>query len=153
MEEAEVNFMRLKYEKGAKLYMKIMNFLLVTAGVVPLLVATGYFIYTRDPDMFLFQFVTWLSVMVVFFIVIATIYYLHELLYLYLDIKYRTKTIERCLITEKKYMSINNTYHFIINSNIRYSLEVSENDYLAFEVGDEINIEYSTWLKEFFGYY
>ena len=36
---------------------------------------------------------------------------------------------------------------------VKYSIEVTENDFNLFNLGDEINIEYTTFSKEFLGYY
>jgi hypothetical protein len=33
------------------------------------------------------------------------------------------------------------------------SIEVTQDDFLKFEEGDEINIEYSKYSKEYFGYF
>jgi hypothetical protein len=50
-------------------------------------------------------------------------------------------------------MPLNNTYHFYLDNALKYSIEVSEDDFHRFEVNDEINIEYATYSKEYFGYY
>ncbi|MBK7689989.1 MAG: hypothetical protein IPJ31_02340 [Bacteroidetes bacterium] len=71
----------------------------------------------------------------------------------YLDAQRQTKTIERCLVLEKKAISINQSYHIFIDSKVKYSIEVVENDYDLYEIGDEINIEYSTYDKEYLGYF
>lgn len=69
------------------------------------------------------------------------------------DISRGTKTIERSLITRKQYMPHTNTYFFYINSPHRLSIEVDEYDYHHMNLGDEVNIEYTTVAKMYLGYY
>lgn len=69
------------------------------------------------------------------------------------DIKNRTKTIERTHITRKQYMPHNHTYYFYLDSPNKLSIEVSESDYYMLNDGDELNIEYSTNAKMYFGYF
>lgn len=69
------------------------------------------------------------------------------------DIKNGKKTVEQTTISRKMYMAHNDTCHFYIRSAYRLSIEVSREDYDQYEEGDEINIEYSTYAKVYFGYY
>lgn len=69
------------------------------------------------------------------------------------DIKYATKTVERCNITRKQYMPQVNSYFFYISSPIKLSIEVSEEDYHRLGSGDEVNIEYSTYSHTYLGYF
>lgn len=79
--------------------------------------------------------------------------YVRTLKRLNTDIKRKQKTVEQTTIAQKKYMAHNNTYHFYIRSAFRLSIEVSAEDYGHYEEGDEINIEYGTFSKVYFGYY
>ncbi|HEY9178110.1 MAG TPA: hypothetical protein VIN07_10485 [Flavipsychrobacter sp.] len=69
------------------------------------------------------------------------------------DIKNRSKTVERTHITRKQYMPHNHTYYFYLDSPNKLSIEVSEADYHLLNDGDELNIEYSTNAKMYFGYF
>lgn len=69
------------------------------------------------------------------------------------DIRFHTKTIERTHITRKLFVPHNGTYHFYLDSPTRLSIEVKEKDYHLFNDGDEVNIEYSTYSKQYLGYF
>lgn len=69
------------------------------------------------------------------------------------DIMHRTKTIEQTHITRKQFMPHNNTYHFYIDSPVRISIEVSQEDYRRLDQGDELSIEYTTYAKLYLGYF
>ncbi|PSK93365.1 hypothetical protein [Taibaiella chishuiensis] len=69
------------------------------------------------------------------------------------DIRRGLKTVEQTTISRKVYMTHNDTCHFYLRSSSRLSIEVSREDYEHYEEEDEINIEYSTYAKVYFGYY
>ncbi len=153
LEDDEAAFIILKYQKASKDYLRIMNLFLVSCGFFPLLMGVIFSVIAGDLNVFLQVFVTSLVSLIFFFIVVASIYYYLFLFRKYLDAQRQTKTIERCLILEKKSLSMNRTFHIYINSKMKYSIEVSENDFHQYEIGDEINIEYSTYDKEYLGYF
>lgn len=69
------------------------------------------------------------------------------------DLKGNTKVIEQVNIKEKKYMPQNNTYHLYVQSVNRVSIEVSEQDYKKFQLGDEVNLEFTPNASIYLGYY
>lgn len=69
------------------------------------------------------------------------------------DLDQKTKTIEQTHITRKQFMPHNNTYHFYIDSPVKLSIEVSKNDYLRLDQGDELSIEYATYSQLYLGYF
>jgi hypothetical protein len=69
------------------------------------------------------------------------------------DLRRGTKTIERSRVIRKLYMPQTDTYFFYIDSPNRLSIEVSEYQYHAAGLGDEVNIEYTTVSKYYLGYY
>ena len=79
--------------------------------------------------------------------------YRFNLKQLQLDIKHRTKTIEIKHITRKLYIGTKNAYHFYLDSHIKLSIEVSENDYERMHEGDEVAIEYTTYSRQYLGYF
>jgi hypothetical protein len=85
------------------------------------------------------------------FVMMAT--YARKLLFINLDVKHQQKIIESVEIIQKKFMPQNQSFHFYIKSQIKMSIEVTQDDFLKFEEGDEINIEYSKYSKEYFGYF
>lgn len=69
------------------------------------------------------------------------------------DIRSGYKTVEQTHIDRKHFVEANNTYHFYLKSTFRLSVEVSKEDFDAYREGDEINIEYSTFSRIYFGYF
>ena len=153
LDDDEIFFVTKKYEKVSKEYLRIMNLFLIASGVIPLILAIGFGIVFNDIRMFYRIFTISLVSLIIFFCIISVIFYFIQLYAVYKDNKFKTKTLEQCIITKKNYIQINNSFHFYINSDVKYSIEVSENDFNMFNLGDEINIEYTTFSKEFLGYY
>lgn len=83
----------------------------------------------------------------------AGIAYRNNLYRLQQDLRRRTKTIERTTITRKRFMPQNNTCYFFLDSPTKLSIEVSAQHFDRLNVGDEVNIEYSTFGKTYFGYF
>ncbi len=77
----------------------------------------------------------------------ASLYKLHR------DLRAGTKTVERTIITRKRYMPQTNTHFFYLASAVKLSIEVSAEYYAALSAGDEVNIEYATHSKAYFGYF
>lgn len=153
LDESEIRFVTLKYEKASKDYLRIMNLFLISCGIFPVLIGFTFGLIANDVDVFVQVFIISLISLIIFFVVVAGIYYFLFLFNKYRDASQKTKIIEPCLVLEKKSMPLNNTFHVYIDSRIRYSIEVSEPDFNHFEVGDEINIEYTAFDKEYLGYY
>lgn len=70
-----------------------------------------------------------------------------------LDLRYKTKTIERNHITRKLYVATKQAYYFYIDSAVKLSIEVSFSDYELLKEGDEVSIEYATHSKFYLGYF
>ena len=69
------------------------------------------------------------------------------------DLNEKFKIVERSIIKEKKFMPHNETYHFVIESPSRYSMEVEKEEFYFYEIGDEINLEYTYHSKIDLGYF
>lgn len=83
----------------------------------------------------------------------SLVYYYRNLWKVKKDLKRNLKSIEETVIERKQFIESNNSYHFYITSQTQLSIEVSKEDFTKFEEGDEINIEYSTYSKIYFGYF
>ena len=70
-----------------------------------------------------------------------------------LDIRDKTKTIEKSHVTRKLHMPARNAYYFYIDSRVKLSIEVSQEDYYSVKEGDEVCIEYTTHSKQYLGYF
>lgn len=79
--------------------------------------------------------------------------YLFQMFYLKKDIKAGLKIIELTTILEKRYMPHNDSYHFLIASKNRLTIEVDRDVYEFYREGDEINLEYTKNAKIDLGYY
>ncbi len=79
--------------------------------------------------------------------------YRSNLYRIYQDLHQGTKTVERTIVTKKRFMPHTNTCYFYLDSPEKLSIEVSPADYEQWDVGDEVNIEYSTHAKAYFGYF
>ncbi|MFT4061061.1 MAG: hypothetical protein QM642_01745 [Edaphocola sp.] len=69
------------------------------------------------------------------------------------DVRRGLKTIEKSRIVRKQHIGNNDSYHFYLQSAYKLSIEVAKEDFEAYSEGDEINIEYSTYSRNFFGYF
>ena len=67
-----------------------------------------------------------------------------------LDLQKGTKTVERAVITGKRFMPQTNTCYFFLDSPTKLSIEVRQQHFDELKVGDEVNIEYSTYGKAYF---
>ncbi|GBL35420.1 hypothetical protein EMGBS15_10150 [Filimonas sp.] len=153
MEDDELAFIQKRYLKESKLYMFGMNRVLIAAVVIPFLAALIYYVRFERNDIMIQAFLYALAITLIFSGIIAFFSYKRGLLDIKKDLKEKTKIVESALITEKKYMALNHTWHFYLHKAFKYTIEVSEADFDRFEVNDEINIEYSRYSKEYFGYY
>ena len=153
LEADEFDFIQRKYEKESKAFLYGMNLLLIGTVSIPCIVGLVYYIKFKQTDLMLKAFLYALIITVVLFSIVCFLSYMKNLYEIKKDISQKTKTVESVIITEKKYMAMNNTYHFYITSKYKYTIEVSEEDFPRFSVGDEVNIEYATHSKEYFGYY
>jgi hypothetical protein len=153
LEEDELVFLQRIYQKESKDYLFSMRILLVFTVLIPFLIAL-YYLLRFDELRLMWQAFTYalVTTLVLFLIVLYFLYQRNVKPY-YLDTHHKTKTIERALITSKKHMPQTNTYHFYLNSMVKYSIEVSVIDYFLLEEMDEVNIEYSTHTHEYFGYF
>jgi hypothetical protein len=106
----------------------------------------------RDPYLYLYYFIGMLFLLLLV-AVGSYISYVKTLRKIVLDIRSGMKTVEKTAITRKQFMEHNNTYHFYLKSAFRLSIEVNQEDYQAYNEGDEINIEYSTQSGIYFGYF
>lgn len=153
METDELSFLRTKYEKESKEFMYAMNVVLKGAVIIPCFAGAWYYIRYHQTQIMWKAYAIAQFITLIFSTIIAYFSYQREIASLKKDLATKTKCIESCIILEKKYMQLNHTFHFYLQSATKYSIEVSENDYHVFNEGDEINIEYSLYNKEYFGYF
>jgi len=149
----ELSFLRRKEEREKKQLYKIVRVFMILCFICPFIVAWFHAADGQDnPFSFTHYF---FGVLFLLCFSAAGIYwgYYHNLRKVQMDIKYGTKTIERAFITRKQYMPISNAYFFYLSSAIKLSIEVAEYDYRRLKDGDEVNIEYTTYSKQYLGYF
>lgn len=165
MNDSELSFLKTKEEKEKRTFFKTVRILLLLS-IVPCCLgiimesikrstdspAMARLREQEDPHVYLYYFFG-----MIFLLLAVTIGgyigYRRSLGRLHKDIRLGGKTIENTEISRKQFVNSNNTYHFFLRSTFKLSIEVSKEDYDAYEEGDEINIEYSTFSKVYFGYF
>lgn len=157
IDASELAFLQKKATKQSFVYQRILLVMLIGAVVVSFAgawqnVQQGRFLQDVTVFSWKYYFVTLLSIVLLFFIVLRLVQS-KDLYLLRKDIKQKSKVVERVLIERKTFLPHNNTFHFYINSALQISIQVSEFDFNAFEEGDELCIEYSRNAGIYFGYF
>lgn len=154
MSEDEIEFLKRRYIKESKNFYTGMKWLLVAILMMPFLVLLVHRYYDgndglSDKEVWLYA---QLIMMAIYIFALAITYF--RLLHPYVqDLKLQEKVVETVLILEKKFMPQNNTYHFYINSEPTYSIEVDQDTFLYYHIQDAINIEYTRHSEIYLGYF
>jgi hypothetical protein len=166
MNESELSFLREKEGKERRMFIRTVRTLAVMFVIVPCCLGiimeslkrrddTPQMTLMReeqDPHVYLYYFFGMLFLLLLV-AVGSYISYARTLKQLMKDIRRGYKTIEQTVIYRKAFVESNNTYHFFLRSPFKLSIEVSGEDYGHYDEGDEINIEYSTFSRNYFGYF
>lgn len=154
MSEDELEFLKRRYIKESKHFYTGMRWLLLAIVIMPLLILLIH-LYIDNGDG-LSHGAVWMYAQIILIIIylfsFAVTYF--RLLHPYVrDLKRELKVIETVIILEKKFMPQNNSYHFYINSEPTYSIEVDQDTFLNYEVHDAVNIEYAGNTEIYLGYF
>jgi hypothetical protein len=166
MNESELSFLKKKEEKEKRLFTRTVRNLSVLFIIIPCCLGIIMESLKRsedtpsmaairekeDPHVYLYYFFGMLFLLLVVGIA-SFVSYNRTLKRLSKDIRIGKKTVEQTIVSRKMFIESNNTYHFYLNSTFRLSIEVSKEDYGNYAEGDEINIEYSSYSKNYFGYF
>lgn len=153
LNKEELSFLRRKEEKDRRQIYRIIRVFMVLCFLCPFAIA---WLRAFDGQENPFSLMTYfLSVVFLACFSAVGVYwgYYNNLRKVQLDLKYRTKTIERVFITRKQYMPLNHSYFFYLSSAVKLSIEVDEYDYHRLEKGDQLSIEYTTFSKMYLGYF
>jgi hypothetical protein len=153
LETDELAFLSKKEEKERKQFYKVIRVFMLFSFILPYIVAWFRAADGAQNPFSYFNYFIGVAFLLSFSGVATYIGYHRTLKQVQLDIRDRTKTIERTHITRKQYMPQNNTYYFYIDSPNRLSIDVSEQDYHRLDSGDELSIEYTTHSKLYLGYF
>lgn len=153
LSDEELAFLLRKDEQETRSFYRTARIVMAICFIIPFVVAWGRaFFGENNPFEFGYYFLG-----VLFLLAFAGtgfwLAYTRILGKLKKDIKERAKTIELTRIKRKQYMPHNKTYYFYLDSPVKLSIEVEEQDYHAFNETDEVNIEYSTNARFYFGYF
>lgn len=153
LQEEERAFLLRKETQDRRQFFKVLQVVLVLCFILPFGMAWGEAIAGRpNPFSFKLYFIG-VAALMGLTIGAAFVSYRSNLYLLHRDLRANTKTIERTTISRKYVMQPTQKRYFYINSKTRLSMEVSEEDFDNFEVGDEVNIEYASYSKSYFGYF
>lgn len=134
-------------------YFKVLRALMVACIVIPL-ITSWYREYEGAENTFSFVrfFVTSGTLLG---ICITATYFSYRAYHskLLLDLRDRTKTVETNKITRKVALPSGNGYYFYTNSKTKISIEVSPEDFHAYNEGDEVSIEFATNSRHYLGYF
>lgn len=153
MTDDELQFIQQLHDKESRLFMSVMNKLLIIAVIIPIPVSILHAVYSETTSHMFRIYITGLLYLILFVGIAATATYLYRLHRYKKDVLHQQKIIETAKVTSKKYMPQNNTWHLYLLSVHKTSIEVSEADFNQIEINDEINIEYARYSHEYFGYY
>lgn len=153
MDPEELAFLERRYTREQKAYMQGMRGFMLVVVVLPVFAGLWYYLRYRQTDVMYRAFGYTLVILLILFVLTAWLTYRRSLFDLHRDLREKTKIIESTHILEKKYMALNQTYHFFLDRAQKYTIEVSSEDFERFAVNDEINIEYARYSREYFGYH
>jgi hypothetical protein len=149
----ELRFLKKKEERDRHYFYRAVRGILVICFVLPFIIAWIAALYGLPNAFGYRKYFTGVAFLVVFSGLCTYISYYYFLRKVQQDIRHHTKTIERTQITQKKFMPLNGSYYFYIDSDVKLSIEVTEQDFHRFEDGDEVNIEYTTYSRQYLGYF
>jgi hypothetical protein len=166
MEPSEFSFLQNKALKEKRMLVRVVRNLSVIFIIIPCCIGITLEslkraeltpalreIENRNDPYFVRNYIIGMIVLLLIVAISSAVYYYRTLWKLTRDIKRNLKSIEQAIIERKQHIDSNGSYHFFINSKTQLSIEVSKEDFGKFEEGDEINIEYSTYSKIYFGYF
>ena len=146
-------FLKGKETRDRRQFVRAIQMLLVICFVLPFAMAWGKAIAGVPNPFSYLNYFAGVAILGSLSGVACYIAYRTGLYRIHLDLQKNTKTIERANITRKRFMPQTNTCYFFLDSPTKLSIEVSQQHFDSLNVGDEVNIEYSTYGKAYFGYF
>lgn len=153
MDADEVQHIQKLHDAESKEYMYGIKIVLRFAVILPIVAGLlGYFYLPRLAYMLQVYAIAQLLTALIF-LLFGVGNYFRSLYALKKDLDKKEKTIEIVSIQRKKYMPRTQTFHFYISSDVKYSIEVSAQDFEQYDAEDELSIEYSKYAKVYLGYF
>lgn len=149
----ELAFLLKKDADESRNFYKVISIFMVVCFIIPFVVAWVRAFGGAGNAFSYLQYFLGVAYLLSFLGLCAWLAFRHTLGKIRQDIKKRSKTIERAKIVRKQLVQHSNEYFFYLDSPNKLSIQVLEADYYLFDSGDEINIEYATNSKLYFGYF
>lgn len=146
-------FLKRKETRDRRQFFRVLQILLPICFALPFAMAWSKAIAGLENPFSYGSYFTGAGVLLFLTLGGAAIAYRSNLYQLHRDLRHNTKTIERATITRKRFMPQTNTCYFYLDSSVQLSVEVNEQYYERLSAGDELNIEYATFSKAYFGYF
>lgn len=153
LDEDERAFLRRREAKERSNLVRTVQILMSICFLLPFAMAWGEAIAGRPNPFSPLRYFTGVGILGMLSAGGVYIAYRSKLLRLHQDLRHNTKTVERTIITRKRYMPQNDTCYFFLDSPTKLSIEVSPEHFEQWQPGDELSIEYTTYSKEYLGYF
>lgn len=164
MTDVEYAFIEQKVRKDERLFTRISKLVAILFVVAPIVFGIGMELlkqkmYPEEVDnnegglSFYIVYSIALVVLSFLFLVAVWVAYGKAIKPLKLDVASGLKLVERSTITRKQQVKSSGVGYFYLTSTFKLSIEVTALDFEQFQVGDEINLEFSRHAKVYFGYY
>lgn len=146
-------FLKRRESRDRRHFYRVMRILLPICFALPFAMAWGKAIAGKPNPFSYGSYFTGVAVLLFLTLGGAFVAYRSTLYRIHLDLRQNTKTIERATITRKRFMPQTNTCYFYLDSPVKLSVEVNAQYFERLSTGDELNIEYATHSKSYFGYF
>ena len=153
LSDEERSFLKKKETRDRRQFYRSVQALLLICFVLPFAMAWGKAIAGMPNPFSYAYYFAGVAILGSLTGIGAVIAYRNNLYGIHQDLRKGTKTVERAVITRKRFMPHNNACYFFLDSPTKLSIEVSPEYFDRLNVGDEVNIEYSTYGKAYFGYF
>jgi hypothetical protein len=150
---SELSFLENKESKERSQYYKTFRLLMILCFIIPF-AGAWYRATDGAPNAFSktkFFFTAGILLSISSFATYTT--YRINLRKVQLDIRDKTKTIEISHVVRKLHMASRDAWYFYLDSRVKLSIEVSQDDYYNINEGDEVCIEYTSHSKQYLGYF
>lgn len=153
LEAEELEFLVRKEAKDRKVYYTVFQGLMVLSFIIPY-AAAWYRVSENAPNAFSYlKFFVSAGILLFMSSLSTYLTYRFDLRKVQKDIAHKTKTIEINHVTQKVYFPSKDAYYFYIDSLTKLSIEVSKADFGRMKEGDEVCIEYTTYSRQYLGYF
>lgn len=149
----EMAYVIKKVERERRRFYKVVRALLILCFVIPFVMSWKFALDNNENPFHPITYFGWVAFLMCFSSIPIGFSYRTYLYKIEKDKRKGDKTVELTHLTRKVFVNETGTYHFYIDSPTRLSVEVKEEDYSKVQVGDELNIEYTTFAQDYLGYF